>query len=145
MSNFKNLPYDPSRVIVSVGSVAVEGFADGAAIKVSRAEDAVSHKVGMDGRVCTTVSANRTGTITIELLQTSPSNKRLAKLFKIGSKSLMPVTVDISLMDLMQPGSGAEGVQCWLKKVPDFTRGSEAENVTWEFFCEELTIKGSAV
>ena len=99
----------------------------------------------MDGRVCTTVSANRTGTITIELLQTSPSNKRLAKLFKIGSKSLMPVTVDISIMDLMQPGSGAEGVQCWLKKVPDFTRGSEAENVTWEFFCEELTIKGSAV
>ena len=70
--------YDPANVIVSIGGTPMSGFADGTFVMVSRDEDIFSKVSGADGEVSRAKSNNRSGSLTLTLMQTSMSNDVLS-------------------------------------------------------------------
>ncbi len=137
--------YDPSEVVLSVGGAELSGFTDGAFIKISRDEDAFTKTVGADGQVSRAKNANRSGSITITLKQTSPSNQILhgfAKLDEMGNAGLVPVLVKDLLGTTLASSAGA-----WIKKVSDVEMGKEISDREWILDCEtiELEVGGNNI
>jgi hypothetical protein len=132
--------YDPSQLVVTIGSVIVTGFDEGDAIDVKRYEDNYFIKGGLDGGVARARNANKTGSIEITLLATSGANDQLSNLFYADSldNDGTPVT-DVLLADL----SGRTvcwAAQGWLKKLPDIKFGKEVGQRKWVVDCAALKI-----
>lgn len=132
--------YDPSQVVVTVGGVIVSGFSDGDAIVAEREEDAYSKKVGIDGGVARARNANKSGTFTFRLLQTSGANAALSALVATDdlTNEGLP-TFPISIFD----GSGASlatASQCWIRKVPAMTMAKDTSDNEWQFDAADLKI-----
>ncbi len=71
--------YSPKKVTISwLPAGIITGYADGSFIKVSRRTDTVSLIVGSDGGAARSMLSDKSGEITISLLQTSPSNDLLS-------------------------------------------------------------------
>lgn len=73
--------YDPTKVIVTVGPYVIAGFAEGSLVKAERNVDAYKLTVGGKGDASVRFkSADRSGRITLTLLQSSGSNGQLTSL-----------------------------------------------------------------
>lgn len=70
--------YSPKKVLISFNGVPLSGFADGTFIEVDRASDTFKTEVGSDGEGARTALADKSGTITVTLMQTSASNDVLS-------------------------------------------------------------------
>lgn len=71
--------YSPKKVVVSYKGQILSGFADGTFVKVERASASFAKTVGADGEVARTASADRSGKVTVTLLQSSISNDLLSQ------------------------------------------------------------------
>ena len=130
--------YDPTEVVLTVGGVPLSGFTDGAFIKVSRDEDAYMKAVGADGQVSRAKNANKSGSITITLKQTSPANDVLsgyALADEVGNAGLVPVLIKDLLGTTLVSSSGA-----WVKKVSDTEMGKEISDREWVLDCESINM-----
>lgn len=109
--------YDPKQVQIIVGGIPLSGFADGSFVTVARAEDAWTMTVGADGEGTRSKSNNKSGTITVVLMQSSQSNQYLSNLVladEINNAGLVPTMV--------KDGSGSSlymAEQSYVKKAPD--------------------------
>lgn len=65
--------YDPKRVIISLGSHIVSGYSDGTFVNIEPNGDGVSAKTGCDGEKIRSIDPDDSVTITITVLQNSPS------------------------------------------------------------------------
>lgn len=107
-------------------------------IKVSRSVDSASHKVGADGKMVVSISADKSGEFVFKLQQTSPSNAYLMQLLsqmEAGADTFVPINVrcqDTFRQDV------ASGAVCYIKKPTDFTRGMNAGNQEWTIVAESL-------
>jgi len=136
--------YDPQKVVLSVVGNAIVGFAAGTFVKCSRDEDAFTKTVGAGGDVARTRNANRSGSIEITLLASSPSNDVLSALAakdELSGTGVGPA--------MIKDGSGtalASAQNCWVKKLPDFERAKELGETVWLIDCDVLsmTIGGTA-
>jgi hypothetical protein len=121
--------YDPAKVELVVAGVPISGFASGTFISMARAADAWSKVVGASGEVIRSKSNDRSGTLTLTLLQSSLSNdalSELASLDELSNDGVGPLMIkDLSGRLLLQAES------CWVQKVADVNRGSEQENMEW--------------
>ena len=79
--------YDPKKVKVIVGTSEVLGFASGTFVEVERQEDAVNLHVGTQGEYAWALNRNRSGTVTLTLLQTAQSNDVLQALATADEQS----------------------------------------------------------
>lgn len=70
--------YDPKQVIVVVGGVPMSGFSDGTFLEIDRNEPTWNTVVGADGLVTRGKTNNFSGTMTLTLKQSSPSNDVLS-------------------------------------------------------------------
>jgi hypothetical protein len=132
-------PYSFQNTVMLVNGVEITGWADGDdVISISRRTDSASDKVGADGRMMVSISADRSGEITFKLQMTSSSNRYLSSLIALqeaGAAKFVPVTVmfqDTFRQDL------ATGTIGYLKKPADLTRGSQAGNTEWTCVVERL-------
>lgn len=133
--------YDPSKLTVIVGGVIVTGFTDGDFITAKRDEDLYMKRVGADGHVARARNGNKSGTIEIKLLQSSPAVNELAALvaldnFLFDGDILIPISV-------VNPGDGAELVvatQAWLKTPPEMVFGKEVGERSFIFDCADLKL-----
>jgi len=131
--------YDPSKLTVIVGGVIVSGFSDGDFITAKRDEDLYMKRVGADGHVARARNGNKSGTIEIKLLQSSPAVNEIAALvaldnFLFDGDVLIPISI-------VSPGDGAELVaatQAWLKTPPEMVFGKEVGERTFIFDCADL-------
>jgi len=131
--------YDPSKLTVIVGGVIVSGFSDGDFITAKRDEDLYMKRVGADGHVARARNGNKSGTIEIKLLQSSPAVNEIAALvaldnFLFDGDILIPIAI-------VSPGDGAELVaatQAWLKTPPEMVFGKEVGERTFIFDCADL-------
>jgi hypothetical protein len=132
------LTYDPKSVILVVGGVPISGYADGTFVEVAREVDTFSKKTGADGYTTRIKSNNTSGTVTITLMQTSPSNDVLsgfAALDQLSNAGVVPVMVKDS--------SGTSinvSAQGWIRKVPDQAFGAEINTREWAIDCAELLV-----
>ena len=126
--------FDPANVIVSIGGTPISGLADGTFVMVSRDEDAFSKVSGADGEVSRAKSNNRSGSLTLTLLQTSMSNdilSAIAALDEISNTGVVPVFV--KEMGATKPLTTLFACEGWIKKMPDASYGKEIENREWVF------------
>lgn len=131
------LTYDPLKVNLIVGDVAIVGFAEGSMIEVERNEDAIYPYVGTKGEVSIAESADKTGTIKVVLKQTSPSVGYLNTLAKQkGDDSFFPV----SIVNMNTNGQSASGTKCRVKKMASESYDKEITEREFEIFVADLDI-----
>lgn len=141
MSTLKT--YDPDNILVVVTAPAkppftLSGFADGTYVKVTRATDAYTKVVGVDGSVTRIKSNDKSGEIEITLAQTSPSNTSLALLATADELANAGVC-NVSITDL--DGLSLYGsTQAWVKKQPDAEYGKDMTNRVWVLECAKLNM-----
>jgi hypothetical protein len=121
--------YDPKKVIVTVGGVPMSGYADGTFISVERDNDTWSKVSGADGAVSRAKSNDRTGTLTLTLQQTSPSNDVLsgfARVDEISNDGVVPISVtDLGGRTVIFSAFG------WVQKPPTVEMAKEISNREW--------------
>ena len=66
--------YDPKKVTCNVGNAVISGFAAGTFVEVERSADAVAPLVGTQGEYAWALNRDRSGVITLTLMQVSQSN-----------------------------------------------------------------------
>jgi hypothetical protein len=120
--------YDPKQNTVVFAGIPIEGFAEDI-YAASRNEDAFNLRVGATGRAARAQNANNSGRVTITLLQTSPSNARLAAQHALDQATGNGTGV-LSIKDL----SGADRVfaqEAWIVKHPDMENNNEVGQREW--------------
>jgi hypothetical protein len=121
------LQYDPTKVTVTVGPVAMGGWADGEMITVEYSTDERSKHIGTGGEGRHIRSADKSGTIMIRLADYSPSNAVLQTVNAVDEPVPITVTDKTSNADLFFAES------CALVKVPNMVKGAEASINEWTF------------
>jgi hypothetical protein len=124
------------------GAYNLVGLDQDSFITLSRNNQLTTRTVGAKGESSITRIADRTGTVSISLMQTSPSNVWLGTVSNAMEVSDYS-TFEIFIGDiLVSDPSGS--VLCWAKGAtlqsnPEVTLGGTDQNSrTWEFNCEEL-------
>ena len=138
MADFQGT-YSADKVIITVGSTILSGFADGDFVTASYAEDRATPKAGADGGVGVSRNASKLGTIVVTLSATSAANDALSALFNLDAITGNPVTVPIAVVDLS--GRTLIGAaNCWLQSTPAVTFGKEIGDREWTFGAADLVM-----
>jgi hypothetical protein len=130
--------YDPKQFSLIVGGKIITGFADGEYITVERNEQAYNLKVGVDGEGTRAKSNNKSGKVTIVLMQSSRSNDDLsayAQLDESSNKGVVPV--------LGRDGSGRTAfgaATAWIQKFAPAPFAKEVGTRTWVLETNELDV-----
>lgn len=131
--------YSFQNTILLINGIEITNFSDGDdAIKIARAVDSTTSKVGADGKMMVSISADRSGSFTFKLQATSPSNKYLTGLLALqeaGAATFVPVTAQF--LDTYR-NDIAVGTVGYIKKLPDMQRGVNAGDAEWEVVVENL-------
>lgn len=142
--------YSPKDVVCSWNGIAIEGFAPDSFLRLQRTSPLITPVVGAGGQVALTRNADKTGTIEIELMQTSLSNQMLSAIQ--AKQDNMELEADISSNFVIYDPSGsvlATGINAWLQELPQIELGRDQNSKTWIFGCEKLdytsTIPASSV
>jgi hypothetical protein len=121
------LTYDPKKVIMTVGTIVVRGFADGEMINISYSEDRRTMHIGSSGEGRHIQGANLSGVCSFKLADYSPTNSAFQVLDDAGSE------VAITIVDKTSDGAGFFAASCVVAKSPDWIRGKEAVEPEWKF------------
>lgn len=142
--------YSPKDVVCSWNGIAIEGFAPDSFLRLQRTSPLITPVVGAGGQVALTRNADKTGTIEIELMQTSLSNQMLSAIQ--AKQDNTELEEDISSNFVIYDPSGsvlATGINAWLQELPQIELGRDQNSKTWIFGCEKLdytsTIPASSV
>lgn len=130
--------FDPASVVVTIGGVPMSGYADGTFLLIQRAVDAWSMVVGADGLTTRVKSNNRSGTMTLTLTQSSPSNDVLsgfANLDELSNAGIVPVLVkDLSGNSVYFSATG------WIQRYPDSEFSNIMSNREWVIALADIDI-----
>lgn len=130
--------YDPASVVVSVGGVPMSGYADGTFVSVDRDEDAFTKVTGADGNTTRVKTNNRSGSLTLTLMQSSPSNDVLsgfAQLDEALNAGVVPVLIkDLSGTSTYFSATG------WIRKYATSDFGKEINNREWIIDLADLDV-----
>ncbi len=128
--------YNPASVFIIVGPVPIVGYADGTFITAGRVNDAFTMGSGADGEGWRAKSNDRTGVITLTLLQSSLSNvglSALAALDETSGDGVVPFLMkDISGTTILAAET------CWITKFADVERARELSTVEWSISTDSL-------
>lgn len=131
MANPLVTTYDPKMVIMTFGGVPVSGWADGTFIDVAKQAKNFTRKVGADGEVVRSKSANGCSDVTITLQQSSLSNNHLSQQAQIDQatgKNLQPLSItDLNGVTLMFWS------QAWVEEPESWGYGAEVTDRAWVF------------
>lgn len=123
--------YDPSQVMVVFGGRVLSGFAEGTKVTVEHEEDAWTTQIGVDGEGTRSKSNNRSGTITVQLMQSSDDNAFLYGIYELDRTSNAG-----ALPMMVKDGSGSSlhmAETAWISKLPAAEYGVEAGAREWAF------------
>lgn len=128
--------YDTKKVSVIVGTHIVKGGADGTFVIVERNTDTYTRKTGAGGETARLKSNDKSGRITINLMQTSESNdffSGLAAADEATNGGKVPILV------IENGGSTiAEAPEAWLIKIARIEYGKDLVDRSWVFETGEL-------
>lgn len=121
--------YDPAAIIITVGGVPISGFSDSTFLEIARTDPTFNTVVGADGYVTRGKTNNLSGTMTITLKQSSPSNDVLsgfAILDEATSTGIFPVLVkDLSGTSIYF------SAQAWVQQISNATYAKEISDNQW--------------
>lgn len=131
--------YDPASVIVTWGSLTISGFAPETFCNVERAEDAVTTTVGADGFGCHTINRNRSGTVTVTLMQSSLTNSALSRLANLDEQT-GDVSYPLVVKDIRSDATLCVAHASKIKKMPASAFGKELGTREWMFTSVKIDI-----
>lgn len=120
--------YDPELVTVTVNGVFVTGFIENSKIEAEKNENSIEPYVGVDGLVHYAKNADKTGTITLALTNTSPSLPYLRDLARTQEE------FNVSIVDMNEHGENIVSDGCVILKDADIRAGKEIEEYEIEIF-----------
>lgn len=132
--------YDPKKVLVTFGPVLFSGFADGTFITAVRNNQGVNLEVGSTGDAARALSNDKSGIITLTLLQSSNVNALMSGIEKLDQENgdgVLPLFIkDLKGLDLVKAGTA------WIQKMADYNRGRVIAdgNVPWILETDDLDI-----
>jgi len=120
-----------------VQGVEIEGYDEGDdVIQLARLNDSGTHKIGADGEMTVAISADRSGTITFRVMQTSDSNAFLSGLINAQENgAFVPVFVQFKDIRGNFLGSGTQG---YITKPADNAYGTNPNAREWVITVERL-------
>lgn len=130
--------YDPAAIHIIFGVIPIEGYADGTFVSVERNEDMFALTVGADGEGVRAKSNNKSGRITLTLLQSSITNTLLSAAMvadELASDGVGPF--------IMTDGNGETLVSaqsCWITKPAKTEFGKEAATREWVLESDSINI-----
>lgn len=130
--------YDPKQISLIVGGKIITGYADGTFVTPERNEDAFMLKVGVDGEGSRSKNANKSGKITIVLMQTSPSNDYLSALAladELSGNGVVPALMKDNLGTTL-----VTALSAWVKKIANPEMAKEVGTRTWVIETDELNM-----
>lgn len=130
--------YDPKQVIISIGGVPMSGFSDGTFLEIDRDEATWTKVVGADGLVTRAKTNNFSGTLTLTLKQSSPSNDVLSGFLAIDEATNAGV-VPILVKDL-SGNSIYFSARAWINQYPSSTFGKDISDRQWTLSLDEANI-----
>lgn len=123
--------------ILLVNGVEIGGFDEGDdSIVFARLNDSILNKVGTDGEMSVAVSADRRGSATFRLMQTSSDNAYLGGLVTSAENGVF-VPVFVQWKDTYG-GDLISGTQGYITKPADATRGENVNGQEWVIVLERL-------
>lgn len=131
--------YSFLNTILLVNGVNITGFDEGDdVITLARLNESSSHKVGVDGEMTVSISADRSGNIVFRLMQSSDSNSYLSSLVGAAENGAF-VPIFVQYKDT-QGGDIVSGTQGYITKPADLVRGVNANSQEWTIIVERLDI-----
>jgi hypothetical protein len=124
--------YDAKKVIITLGSHTVTGYAEGTFVSIEPEGDGTVAQAGADGEVARSLSNNPLHTINITLQQTSPSNDAFSELLRRDRASGGRGVVPLQVRDLRGSTLFAAS-QAWVTNWPTIENGSELNDREWAF------------
>jgi hypothetical protein len=120
----------------------VSHYADGDdSIMIKRREDGITDKIGADGKMALARSANKSGEITLKLMQTSPSNHVLVEIYTLQQqKGGKFIPIQVLFQDVNRQDRAA-AVAGYIKNLPEITRGAAVNTQEWVIVCESLDVR----
>lgn len=128
--------YDPKDVSIIIGSHIVSGFADGTFIRVERNNAMWTTQTGASGETVRQKSNDRSGKITISLMEHSPTNDILAGYLQadeVKNAGTFPF-----IMTHAGRNEIHEATQCWVENAPGTEKGKDASTREWVLQTGEL-------
>lgn len=135
--------YDPSKVVMTFLGNPITGYADGSFIKAGRNEDTFKLTVGSSGEGCRTRSTNRSGKVTLTLMQSSAANDLLSAAHRLDE--LVGTGVGALLIKDLNGTALVEAPNCWITKPADMEFAKEVGNREWILECEAMILEGGAI
>jgi hypothetical protein len=130
--------YNGAQVSIIFAGIPFEGLADGTFVTIKRNSDSFTDQVGSDGEGARAATNDKSGTVTVTLMQTSLTNDALSSLARmdelIGS-GVAPL--------LVKDNSGrsiAQAETAWILKPADMEFGRELSNREWVFKTDDLDV-----
>ena len=94
--------------------------------------------IGADGEVMHSLHADKSGTITVTLLKTSPVNKKLSLAYNAQSQSSATWGNNVIVIRNTASGDISTARSCAFQKQPDFDNAKEGGTVAWVFDCGKI-------
>lgn len=130
--------YDPKQVIITIGGVPLSGFSDGTFLEIDRNQPTWNTVVGADGLVTRGKTNDFSGTLTLTLKQSSPSNDVLSGFMAVDEATnlgIFPVLVkDLSGNSIYFAG------QAWVTQYANSTFGKDINDRQWILTMAEADI-----
>lgn len=126
--NKRTFTYDPELVTITVDGIFLTGFAEDSKIEAEKNENSIEPKVGVDGLVHYSKIADKTGTITLTLMNTSPSLDYIRELARTQAE------FNLSLVDMNEVGQNIVSDNCVILKDANIVINKEVESVEIEIF-----------
>ena len=122
--------YDAKKVIITIGSHTVTGYAEGTFVSIEPEGDGTVAQAGADGEVARSLSNNPLHTVNITLQQTSPSNDAFSEILRRDRASGGGGVVPLQIVDLRGTTLFAAS-QAWVVNWPSVENGSELNDREW--------------
>ena len=123
--------YDPKDVSVIVGGFPMTGFADGEFITVERSNNTFEKATGADGETTRVKQNDKSGEMTLTLMQTSQSNNILTT-FAIADEEANAGIVPVLIKE-GNSGTILESAFAWIRKPAAVSYGKDVSTREWVF------------
>ncbi len=122
--------FDPAALIVTFAGIPISGFAPGTFVSIEHRERDYSLIVGADGEGGRTKSNDKSGTVTVTLMQTAAANSALSAFRAVGLLTNGDDVAPMLVKDLL----GATLVAAptaWIQGAPAAAFALEAQTREW--------------
>jgi Protein of unknown function (DUF3277) len=130
--------YNSKKVLVSFAGKILTGTMEGSFVTASRNNDSFTLAIGSDGEAARAANSDQSGTVTVTLMQTSPSNDDLANL--MAQDELTNVGTGALFVKDASGRTLVSAVEAWIRKPADSEFAKEIGGREWTFETGRLDI-----